>query len=754
MVEYRHLGKPTRRKDAKSIVTGSALYCDDLKIPHVLHARVKRSPHPHAEIIGFDLSKALALKGVRAILTHENAPKWMSGCPAHRLLLDKKVRFIGDAVAILAADTPEIAEEALELIDVEYNVLPAVIDPEEALQDGAPQLYDQFPNNTFPPGSPFEHGGPPFYQMIMGDTEKAFAESAVVAEAKVAYDILTCPGAPETPFVMARWESDEDMTLWGTTQQPNMMKVGAQFNIGARVNAIVPNVGGAYGNKGSMGYNILIVAALAKVTGRAVKYPMSKTEQLISYDQRLANTFSGRIGMTADGIVNAVDGLWIVDTGISSDLAQGQMSEGFGELNLVLSKTFNWNIDSKLVATNRVQSGIVKGFGGQELKSCVMHIWARAMKKLGIDPYECFKKNFNEPGESYYWRDGKQYTNRLMDYNKCFDEAAAQFDWKNKWKGWGVPTSVNGNKVRGVGVGIHMSAEPGADEASAYVRLEFDGTATVHCCVPENGNGQRLGGVKMAAEALNIAVEKVTLVLSESLLSPSEFGLAGSRGTRTTGTAISKAALDAKRILLDRASRVMQLPAEKLDTKDGIIFNKDNPEQAIPWIAVAHPYDAVTGIGEFREDFNAPNCFITFVEVEVDTDTGRAEIVHTLGASDVGQIIDPVQLTMQFHGGMGAAGTNTAQLEEHIMDPHTGRLLTHNLIDYKWRPFNQIQPYDALILESQWDIAPFKAIGMGEITGGGAPAAVLMAIENALGGVEINRYPATPDVILKSIGKA
>lgn len=754
MVEYRHLGKPAKRKDAEELITGTAQFLDDLMIPGLLHGKVLRSPHAHADIVSIDVSKAEALKGVRTVLTYKNAPKYMTGLPAHRLLLDKKVRCVGDAVAMVAADTEEIAVAALELIEVDYNVLPSVFNMDDALKPGAPQLYEQFEDNIFPPGCPaFEHDNPPFFEVKQGDVEKGFKESAVIAEGTIAYDKSPCPLAPEPPAVICRWESEEEMTLWATTQHPGLMKVGAQGILGARVNAIIPNVGGSYGNKGSLGYTIMVGAALAKAADKPVKFKLSKTEQLIAYDQRMGTKMTVKVGLTEDGMLNAAQGECRIDTGISSDLAQGEIAEGLGQITLVFPRTANWDLTTKLLATNHIQAGIVKGFGGQELRSVFMPVVAKAMRKLGIDPVECLAKNLLKPGDKFYWRDGLKHENHVMDHSAAFKAGAEKFGWAKKWKGWGKPISVNGNKARGIGVSIAFSGETGCDDSHAYVRLEYDGTVTVHCAVPEAGMAQRLGGIKMAAEALNVSLEKTTMVPCETLNNPTDFGLAGARGTLTTGTAISLAAFDAKKQLLERGAAILGLKPEEVDTKDGVVFNKANPEQVIPWVAIINPFDSITGIGVHKETFNNPNFYATFVEVEVDLDTGKADVVKTLGASDVGQIIDPVQLKMQFHGGIGSAGTDSAHLEEHILDPSTGRMLTHNLIDYKWRPFNQFTEFDTVILESQYDIAPFKAVGVGELTGGAGPSAVMMAINNAIG-VDIDEYPATPDVILKALGRA
>lgn len=764
MSEYRHIGKVRRRQDGRGIVTGKALYSDDIKIPNALYMKVLRSPYPHAEILSIDTSKAEALPGVKSVMTYQNAPDWKTGIPACRPVLGQKVRFTGDAVATVAALTNEIAEEALDLIQVEYRQLPAVYDVEDAIKDDAPQIYGPedhieskgyvYDHNCLPPGSWFEGNDPPFYKIQEGCTEKGFEESDVVVEGKVAYDKPTFPGAPEAPFIAARWDDDTHVTVWASSQGPNMVAKPLGLTIGAHISTITPNVGGSYGNKDAISYNAMLTVAAAKVAGCPIRYYMTKEEQLIVYERRLSNKFIGKIGMTKDGMVKAIQGDWLVSTGISSELTQGQVAEGLGELNLVLNKTPNWDVTAKVVVSNLPPVGIARGFGGQELKSCALHLMTRAMKKLDLDPVECFKKNFCSPGSPFYWRTGHKYQNPMMDYGPCFDAAAEKFGWSRRWKGWTTPSRTEGNKAYGVGFSLHSSGDPQSDETFAYVRLEND-QVMVHCVTPECGNGQRLAVVKVAAEVLNVPLERVTLVACNNGVNPADFGLAGSRGTITAGAAVGRAAQAAKQKLLEEAAQIMGCDPQELDTKDLMVFKKDDPQTAIPWIQICPLYYSITGTGALKGDFCHNNCVMNFVEVCVDLDTGLVKLTDLLSASDVGQVINPIELKMQFEGGLGSAGYDTAQLEEHVLDPRIGRMMTHNMIDYKWRTFNELPPFDTEVLESKFSTAhPFKAIGIGEITGAAGPAAVLMAIENALGGIEINEYPATPDVILKALGKA
>ena len=258
MSEFRHIGKVRRRQDGRAIVTGKALYCDDLPIKNCKYAKVLHSPYPHAEIVSIDTSEAEKLPGVIGVMTYKNAPAWKTGVPAHRPVMSQHLRFVGDPVAAVAAETPQIAEEALELIKVEYKQLTPVYDVEDAIKDGAPEVYRaednieskgyHYDHNCLPPGSWFEGDDPPFYKIQEGDVAKGFAESDVVVEGKVAYT-WTFPGAPESPFVAAGWEDETHVNVWASSQGPNMVCRPLAFTIGAHINVTTPNVGGSYGNK-------------------------------------------------------------------------------------------------------------------------------------------------------------------------------------------------------------------------------------------------------------------------------------------------------------------------------------------------------------------------------------------------------------------------------------------------------------------------------------------------------------------------
>jgi CO/xanthine dehydrogenase Mo-binding subunit len=752
--KYKYIGKAMPRKDATDIVTGRVTYFDDIGIPGMLYGKVLRSPYAHANILNIDTRMAEKLPGVKAVLTHRNIPKdWVGGFPPLRPALDSKVRFVGDAVAVVAAESSEIAEEALELIRVKYEHLPAVYDIEEAIKPDAPQLYEEFPQNLLRVDIPiFGPQSASLHHLVMGDVDRGFAEADVVCQGSCAYDGLPNPLPPEPPGAIAKWENDKELIIWSATQSASFQGWVLQTKMGpVNIRSIGTHCGGSYGSKNFYPQICYYAAALAKVTRRPVKVYYTKSEHMGAFVLRPECRIHARVGLKRDGTVTAIDGEWIVGTGAYTNAGQPQVCVGLGEAQLAI-RCENWNLKSKLVVTNRSPSGMVRGFGGLELKSALWPILSEAMEKADIDPLEFFKKNYVKAGDGYYWRDAAWWVCRGLDYTPAMEKGAAVFGWREKWKGWLKPTAVNGTKRIGVGIGMHGNADSGEDRSEAYVKLNPDGTAVIHCCVSEPGGGQRSSLCKMVAEVIQLPLENVKMTHADTLVNPFEFGLAGSRGTYAIGSAVIEAALDAKRKLLEIAARKFETAPENITTEDGLVFVKDRPESAIPWIAVLGPFTTCTGLGSYEDDFSVPNFMMQFVEVEVDMESGAVTLLQAVPATDVGQIIDPQALDGQIYGSLGAAGIDSALLEETVIDRRSGHILNANMIDYKWRTFLDLPKFTNVILESQSPTTLFKAVGVGEITGAPGPSAILMAVSNAIS-KRVHAYPLTPEKILKILNK-
>ena len=748
---YRFIGKPTRRKDAVEVVTGATQYLNDIKFHNLLYGKVLRSPYPHALIKRIDKSRAESLPGVKSVLTWEDVPDWKGGTPRVVRILDRKVRYVGDAVAIVAAESEELAKEALRLIDVEYEVLPPVFDVEEAMKPGAPRLYDELPGNIVTPGTP-TFGPTCLTEVVMGDAEQGFSEADAISEGTFGYENIPNPIPPEPPGAVAHWEEPNRVTLWVSNQASYLDKIILFHLFGRKVEVRTHGAacGGSFGTK-LMSWQVQAYATLlSRATGRPVKIIFTKEEHIAAFVLRPGSRMHARVGMKKDGTVTAVSGTWLVDTGYYSATTQAQVAVGCGEVQ-IMTRCKNWDLRTVVVCTNRNASGSVRGFGGQELKCAFMPVLCLAMEKLALDPLEFIKKNYVKPGDGYFWRDGRWYTYRGVDYTKAMEQGAQRFGWREKWQGWLKPSVVDGPKRRGVGVGVHGNADIGEDSSEAYVRLHPDGTAILFSCITEHGTGQRSNYVKMVAEVLQLPMERISVTPADSLINPFEYGPFGSRGTYAIGSAAIAAAEDARRQLFELVAPRLDARPEELDTVDGVIFVKENPEKSIKWKAMGHER-TLLGYGRFDPDFTLANCMTSFVEVEVDTETGKVDLVRVVNATDVGQIIDPPGLEGQLNGCLGSSGIDSALFEETVLDRTTGHILNANMIDYKWRTFSELPVIDNVVLETPVASHRFKAIGVGEVATSPGPMAILMAVSNALG-AWLHEYPVTPERVLKALGK-
>lgn len=748
---YRFLGKPTRRKDAVEIVTGAIKYLNDLGFHNLLHGKVLRSPHPHAVIQKIDKTRAEKLKGVKAVLTWEDVPDWRGGTPPVTRILDRKVRYVGDAVALVAATSEEIAKEALGLIDVEYEILPAVFDVEKAMEPEAPQLYDDFPGNIVTPGFEVLFGPLCLKGVVMGDVDNGFEDADVVTEGTFGYENIPNPIPPEPPGAVALWAEPNKVTLWVSSQAPHLDKMilTQVFNGEVEIRSHANPMGGSFGTK-IINWQVQSYATLlSRATGQAVKLVFTKEEHIAAFVLRPGSRIHAKIGMKKDGTVTAVSGNWLVDTGYYSMTTQAQVAVGCGELQVV-TRCRNWDLKTDIVCTNRNASGSVRGFGGQELKAAFLPLLYLAMEKLDLDPVEFIKKNYVKPGDGYFWRDGLWYTYRGLDYTKAMEQGAERFGWKKKWKGWLKPTTVEGHKLRGIGVGVHGNVDVGEDSSEAYVRIHADGTVLLFSALTEHGTGQRSNVVKMVSEVLQLPMERISVTPSDTMIDPFEFGPVGSRGTYAIGGAAIAAANDAKQKLFELASPLLSAKPEDLETSDGVVFVKGNSEKSLGWEAIGNDR-TILGYGRFDPDYTLANCMTTFTEVEVDSETGKVTLLRAVNATDVGQIIDPLGLEGQLNGSLGTAGIDSAIFEETVLDRSTGHILNANIIDYKWRTFSELPVIDNVVLETPVATHCFHAIGVGEVTTAPGPTAILMAVSNAIG-TWLHEYPVTPERVLEALG--
>ena len=373
------------------------------------------------------------------------------------------------------------------------------------------------------------------------------------------------------------------------------------------------------------------------------------------------------------------------------------------------------------------------------------------MHQLGLDPFQVMKKNFIKPGDGYFWRNAQWYDYRGIDYSAAMDKGAEVFGWQEKWKGWLTPSAVDGDIRFGVGVGVHGNADIGEDISEAYVRINEDASVVIHSCLAEHGTGQRSNAVKAVAEVLQLPLAQVTITPGDTLAAPLEWGPAGSRGTYAILSAVISAAEDARQKMLELAAPVLGAAPSDLATADGWIWPEKQPENRLAWKEILG-LRTVLGVGRFDADYSLSNCMMSFVEVAVDTRTGKVRLVRVVNATDAGKIIDPQGLTGQLNGCLGTAGIDSALFEETLVDRRTGHIVNANLVDYKWRTSAELPQIDNVVLETPIASHRFHAVGVGEIATSPGPSAILMATANAIGRW-LHEYPVTPERVLRALAQ-
>ena len=757
MSELRHIGRETKRILGEEIVTGRARYTADFKLPGMQYGKILRSPHPHARIVEIKTDKAKALAGVSAVITWKDVDRNIyvtNGFtpPKHHHIMDEYVRFIGDAVALVVAISEDIAEAALDLLEVKYELLKPVFTIQEATAPGAPQLYPEFPGNIAPHKTNIK--------FTAGDLEAGFAQADVIIENDASLESGQNPLPVEPPVIIAEWKQDT-VEFIASAAAPAYCHQNVAASLGVpyeQVRVIAPAVGGSFGSKLYSGnvHVLLFAAIMAKAAHCPVMFCYSKEEHMAVHQNRMRTQGHVKLGVKKDGLVTAVDMSQLADAGCCASTQEFMLQVGTHTLTM-LCKTNNKRYHADVVVTNHIPSGSFRGYGYLESTSLLYSAIYDACEKLELDPVTFLEKNALKRGEEYYnAMAGPHFMQRNVtaDWDNLVRETAKAFRWQEKWKGWGKPTYVSpdGRYVRGLGVAAAGHSDTGGKPSNANVTLTGLGSVYVSTCMTDFGAGTREVMQKVAAEAMNVPLESVRLSPSDSATTPLDFGSTGSRSTYCGGIAVKYACEDLLKKLFERAEQRLGIPADDCAFQDGFVYRKSNPDEKHPLFPrLMGKVDGITGCGHFDGVENSTIYHLQFVEVEVDTKLGTFKIVEHFGGSDAGVIVNPLPLRNQVQSFF--AGIDIACMEETIWDPNDFRVLNPSNIDYKVRTFNDAPLHDHIVLETNKGLDtpyPFGANGVGEpLLAPGGPA-IRMAIYNACG-IKLNSYPFTPDKVLAAL---
>lgn len=764
---YKYVGENIKRVDGLDKVTGYAKYVDDIKMPGMLYAKIKQSPYAHARIIKVDTSKAEALEGVKAVITGADVPNRVGLYLEDKTFLaTDKVRFIGEAVAAVAAVTPEIAEEAVELIEVEYEELPGVFSAMDAIKHDAPLIHEDLGNYKygpifFPkPGTNISN----HYKIRKGDIEKGFAEADYIMENE--FYVPHIQHAPiENHSVIALTEPSGKVTVWSACQSPYAVRkaLSVAFNLPLhKVRVISPAVGGGFGGKAGTTLEGITIPLSQKCMGRPVKLTYTREEDMIGSFVRQGCLAKIKTGVKKDGRIVAEENTFYweggayTEYGVNIARAGGYASTGPYDIP-------NVKADSYCLYTNQPVGGPYRGFGMSEIHFAIEQNLDMVAAQMGIDPVE-FRK-INAIKEGGHTVTGQQLYN--VGITKCIEAVEKDIEWGKEEKPSGP------NKVRGKGIACMYKApsQPNNVASSAVVKINEDGTANLLVTAMDIGQGSNTVLAQIAAEVLTIPVEKISVITGDTDVTPYEWQTVASRITYCAGNAVKKAAEDAKEQMLKLASIGLGLPAEYLELKDEHVVSIVYPDRKISIASLALGLEMPDGSGVHgpiigRGSFIPPNvrntdketgqgekpvAFWTFgaqaVEIEIDTETGQIEVIKVAAAYDVGKAINPQLCKAQIEGGI-VQGIGSALLEQQIMEK--GKVLNPNFVDYKIPAVRDVPEMIVRIVEVPEVTGPYGARGVGEPAMVPTAPAIANAIYNALG-IRINSLPLTAEKVLYAI---
>jgi CO/xanthine dehydrogenase Mo-binding subunit len=746
---YRVIGVSRPRIDSREKVIGATHYAGDNALPGLLHARIVPSIYAHAWIRGVDASAALALPGVVAVLVCKDLPiKHRDDMRMFEPLARGEATFVGQPVALVVAETPEAAQDAIEHVVVDYEPLDNVIDVEAAMGPAAPLARN---NPIVPPDEDVEDarsvhaavGGAGAdlddeelspnvvarKRYRDGDAAAALAGSDVVVEGRFRTNWVY-QGYLETHVATAWLESDGRLTVESSTQgiffaRKQLAKIyGLPL---AQVRVIGAPLGGAFGSK------LLVVdplvAGATLVLRRPVRLELNRREDIAATNPAQASVTTIRIGARKDGTLTALDTRIVCDAGAFAEWS----IEGIAAV--LIANVYHWqayDIRAYGVRTNRVGTGSYRGPGGPQAYIAIETLMDELAAKLGIDPLDLRRNNLVAEGEEMV--DGEVWPK--IGARECLDAIAGHPLWQRREQ---LP--------EGEGIGLSVGFWPGGKEpAAALCRLNSDGTLNVATGTVDM-TGVATNFAVIAAEAFGLDAENVDVVALDTAGAPPAPISGGSVVTYSVGAAVRAAAIDARRQLLAYASQLLEISAADLEIKDGIVQPKGSPDRGVPVKELAeqlgdfgatHP--PVEGHASELHKSLAPSTAAHVVHVRLDRESGEVEVKGLVVAQDVGRALNPALVLGQMHGG-AAQGLGWALWEEMVHDDQ-GQLLTGTLMDYALPRAAQMPAFETLVVEVPAPDGPFGAKGIGEASVLSAPAAVANAIA-AAGGPRLRELPMT-----------
>ena len=761
--DFRVVGKVTPRVDAEKLSRGKGAFSDDIEFRELLHVKVLRSPHPHARITSIDTSKAKALAGVHAVLTHKDLPRiphttagqgWPEPSPYDAFVLDNKVRFVGDRVAAVAAETPEIAEKACSLIEVDYETLEALFDPEKASKPGAIIIHDEEDSSgIFDKSSNIASK----LEASYGDVEEAFKDAYKIFEEH--YEVGYVQQASIEPHICITWlDEDYRLVIRTTTQVPfhvrrivaNVLQLPVK-----KIRVIKPRVGGGFGGKQEI-LNEELCGALTMATGKAVRYWMTREEELHAARTRHPQKLFFKTAVSEEGKILAMEVRVIENTG-----AYG--THGHTVMTVTGNKIFSmYNIPNikfvgEAVYTNLPVAGAFRGYGTpQGIFALESHIDEIA-DELGIDQIEFRLNNLYKEGDSLpitsKMAEGggaDAQVIRSSGLEECIKRGA-------KAIGWGSPLEPTvAGRSRGIGIAINTqgSGIPNVDMAASSIKMNEDGSFNLLCGATDIGTGSDTALAQIAAEALCVPVDNILIYSSDTDMTPFDTGAYASSTTYISGAAVLVAAKKVKSQILDVAAEMLEVEKEHLICSDCKVSTQEGKIVTYEQICLYSLYQRnqfqIMAVGSSVSSESPPPYSVVFADVEVDDDTGQIRLLKLVAAVDCGVAVNPQMAEGQVEGaitqGMGYA------LSEFMPFDKNGAPLFKTFRDYNIFRSSDMPEIEIILVETYEPTGPYGAKAVAEVPISGPAPAIANAVSNAVG-ARVRSLPITPEKVWKELKK-
>ncbi len=765
-IENIVVGAPKQKVDALKLAKGHPAFTDDFTLPGMLHAALLTSPYAHARIRHIDVTKARSLPGVRAVLAFMDIPRvvFAPGCqsypnpkPYDQVSLDDKVRHVGDKVAVVAADTPEIARQAVALIDVDYEVLPAVFEADEALKEGAPVIHDESDAIDIKDAS---HNLVVTITANVGDVERGLKESAHVF--KHTYEVQQVQQTPIEPHVcITYWDEDERLVVRTGTQAPFHMRRVLAPVLGlpiGRIRVIKPRMGGGFGGKMDVIVEDLC-AHLTMKTGRPVRFEFNREQEFTSTRSRHPATITYRAGVDAEGNLKALDMYVVENTGAYG--VQGMTVVNLiGARGLSTYRSPNIRFDSKVAYTNLPVPSAFRGFGGPQAQYAMESFMDEMAVELGRDPIAFKLQNAIKEGEEIaimaLLGEGGPVAQSVPSSRlpECVDQAATAIGWQESRRpGWKIDlTRPHLRRGMGMCLLMHGTAIPGLDMGGAMIKMNDDGSFNLLIGATDLGTGSDTILAQIAAEVLGVPLEKILVYSSDTDLTPFDVGAYASSTTYISGMAVQKAAEQARQKLFERAALILKVSMDGMVAQDSCIRLADGRSISLEEIGLHSLHtlnqEQIMGYASHYSMVSPPSFGSQFAEVEVDMESGEVRVKKLALAVDCGTVINPQTAEGQMEGGMAQA-LGYAVSEEMAYDEQ-GRLLTTRFGDYRIFQADEMPEMTCILVPSYEKSGPFGAKGLGEITAEGVAPAVANAVFDATG-VRLRSLPLTPEKVWKAL---